>query len=42
MFVGHLAVAPPPSTRALGWFALIGWIILPWAALADRSEARHA
>ena len=31
---------PPPSTRALGWFALIGWIIVPWAALADRSAAR--
>ena len=31
---------PPPSTRALGWFALIGWIIVPWAALADRSGAR--
>ena len=27
---------PPPSTRALGWFALIGWTIVPWAALADR------
>jgi hypothetical protein len=31
---------PPPSTRALGWFALIGWILLPWAALADRGAAR--
>lgn len=31
---------PPPSTRALGWFALIGWIIVPWAALADRPAAR--
>lgn len=27
----------PPSSKALGWFALIGWIIIPWAALADRS-----
>src|SRR5215204_4044792 len=27
---------PPPTERALGWFALIGWIVLPWAALADR------
>ena len=27
---------PPPSPRALAWFALIGWIIFPWAALADR------
>jgi hypothetical protein len=28
---------PPPNSRALGWFALIGWIIVPWAALADRA-----
>ena len=26
---------PPPNERALGWFALIGWIIIPWAAFAD-------
>jgi membrane-bound metal-dependent hydrolase YbcI (DUF457 family) len=26
---------PPPTPTALGWFALIGWIIIPWAALAD-------
>lgn len=30
---------PPPSERALGWFALIGWILVPWAALADRRRA---
>ena len=29
---------PPPNSRALGWFALIGWIIVPWAALADRPQ----
>jgi len=27
---------PPPSVRALAWFALIGWIIVPWAVAADR------
>lgn len=27
---------PPASTEALGWFALIGWIVAPWAWLADR------
>ena len=27
---------PPPSVKALGWFALIGWIVIPWAAFADR------
>ena len=33
--------APPPSARALAWFALLGWIILPWAAFADRHYALH-
>lgn len=32
--------APPPSVRALGWFALIGWIVIPWAAWGDRSRRR--
>ncbi|MEO8448314.1 MAG: hypothetical protein ABI647_00905 [Gemmatimonadota bacterium] len=27
---------PPASARALAWFALAGWIIVPWAAWADR------
>lgn len=27
---------PPPDTRSLALFALIGWIIVPWAVLADR------
>jgi len=27
---------PPPTEKALGWFALIGWLIVPWSALADR------
>ena len=27
---------PPPSARAIGWLALIGWITIPWTALADR------
>jgi hypothetical protein len=26
---------PPPTPQALGWFGLIGWITIPWAALAD-------
>ena len=29
---------PPPTTEALGWFAMIGWIVVPWAALADRGR----
>jgi hypothetical protein len=31
---------PPPSPAALGWFALIGWLIVPWAALADDPRDR--
>lgn len=30
---------PPPSARALAMFALIGWIAIPWAGLADRGYA---
>jgi hypothetical protein len=30
---------PPPSERALGSFSLIGWLIVPWAAAADRRPA---
>jgi membrane-bound metal-dependent hydrolase YbcI (DUF457 family) len=30
---------PPPTPGALAWFALIGWIVWPWAALADRHFA---
>jgi hypothetical protein len=27
----------PPSVEALGWFGLISWALVPWAALADRA-----
>jgi hypothetical protein len=27
--------SPPPNEEALAWFALSGWIIVPWAAWAD-------
>jgi membrane-bound metal-dependent hydrolase YbcI (DUF457 family) len=30
---------PPTSERALGYFALIGWLIVPWTAAADRARA---
>lgn len=26
---------PPPSPAALGWFALVTWLLVPWAAFAD-------
>jgi membrane-bound metal-dependent hydrolase YbcI (DUF457 family) len=31
---------PPPSAQALAWAALIGWILVPWAAWADRGFSR--
>lgn len=34
--------APPPSERALAWFALIGWITVPWAVWADRGHVERA
>jgi hypothetical protein len=35
---------PPPNPQAVGWFGLIGWIVLPWAAMVERSGSisRHA
>lgn len=31
----------PPDTRSVAWFGLIGWIVLPWSALADRPRRRQ-
>lgn len=30
---------PPPDPHALALFALIGWLLIPWSALADRCYA---
>jgi hypothetical protein len=30
--------APPPSARFLAWFALVGWIMVPWAAWVERGH----
>ena len=30
---------PPPTERALGWLALTGWIMVPWAWVADKNRA---
>lgn len=30
---------PPPDARSLAWFALIGWLMIPWAVVADRYYA---
>jgi len=27
---------PPPDERSLAWFALVGWLIVPWAGWVDR------
>jgi hypothetical protein len=29
---------PPPSVEALGWFAMVGWIVIPWVVAADRGS----
>ncbi|HWL41034.1 MAG TPA: metal-dependent hydrolase [Gemmatimonadaceae bacterium] len=39
MWVSGPWSAPPPDAGSLGWFALIGWIVVPWAALADKYYA---
>lgn len=31
--------APPPSSRALAWFALAGWLLVLWVWWADRHRA---
>jgi len=30
---------PPPDARSLAWFALVGWIVVPWAWWIDRSSS---
>lgn len=35
-------MAPPPDVKALGWFALIGWIVIPWTAFADRMRRQRS
>ncbi|MGH7714255.1 MAG: metal-dependent hydrolase, partial [Gemmatimonadaceae bacterium] len=35
--------SPLPATeRELAWFALIGWIVVPWAIWADRGHVERA
>lgn len=35
---------PPPNAAIVGWMALIGWVMIPWAAAADKRapSGRHA
>jgi membrane-bound metal-dependent hydrolase YbcI (DUF457 family) len=30
---------PPPSERAVAWFGLFGWIVVPWAWWIERTSA---
>jgi hypothetical protein len=39
MYVGNLMSPPPPSTQALAWFALSGWIVPFWAGWFDAHRA---
>lgn len=32
-------MTPPPTERALGLFALIGWIVVPWGLWIDRTHS---
>jgi membrane-bound metal-dependent hydrolase YbcI (DUF457 family) len=42
MFVTSPYQAPPPDEKSLGWFALIGWIVIPWTAAADRMRRQRS
>jgi hypothetical protein len=38
MWVASPWAPPPPSAQAVAWFGLIGWIVMPWAAMVERSR----
>ena len=40
MWVTSPYQAPPPTAKALGWFAMSLWIVPLWAGLADRARRR--
>jgi LexA-binding, inner membrane-associated putative hydrolase len=33
---------PAPNAGVLAWFAMVGWLVIPWAAWADRHYALRA
>ena len=37
-YVANIFGPPPPSARALSWFALISWLLIPWAWSIDASR----
>jgi hypothetical protein len=42
LYVGNIFGPPPPSADALAKFALIAWIIIPWAWGIDVNRASRA
>ncbi len=38
LWVTGPSAPPPPDSTALAWFALIGWIIVPWAWWIERTS----
>jgi hypothetical protein len=35
-YISTLLSGPPPNATAVGWSALILWLLVPWAAWIDR------
>ena len=36
IYVSSIFGPPPPSGHAVGWMALLGWVVVPWAYYIDR------
>jgi hypothetical protein len=36
IYITGLGGSPPPDVETLAWFAMVGWLVPLWAALADR------
>jgi hypothetical protein len=39
--VGNVFGGPPPSTRALAWFGMSQWIVVPWLYWIDRHQVSN-
>ena len=42
IWAGQPWSAPPPSSRFLAWFSLVGWLLPVWAGWADRHRTEHS
>ncbi len=38
-YFGNLDGPPPPNEHALAWFALVGWVFVPWAMGIEATRA---